>query len=220
MTAASHQDYVDRWRERARARKVHDWRLTLLPAAIDYPITRARALQLCKALCDRQKGYHPEVIASTYDLADELGMDRRHLYRETQVLVKAGLLRVVIGGGRLPAPRGTTGRADIYQLGPRVAARIDDVFNSAPEGAVSAAQTAPQKAPYRVVARSSNSAPGGAPTPFGVLRTPPGDTGERAAALTGGSSPIQPSSPTIAPHRLRDLFRSLSLGKGGSPNAL
>jgi hypothetical protein len=218
--SSAHQVYVDRWRERARAQKIHDWRLTLLPIAIEIIGHRGRAIQLCKALCDRQKGYHPEVIASTYDLAEELGMDRRNLYRETRLLIRAGLLRVVIGGGRLPAPRGAAGRADVYQLGPVVAPQIEGILNSVTQDAVSTQQTASHTTLYRRRARSANSVTQDAPTPLGVLRTPSGDTGERTAALTGGSSPAELSSPTIAPHRFRDLLGILNLGKRSSPNAL
>lgn len=212
MTAAAHQEYVDRWRDRARARKVHDWHLTLLPIAIDARV-RGRGLQLCKALCDRQKDYFPEVIVSTYELAEELGMDRRNLYQEVKLLVAAGLLHVVVGGGRLPPPRGRAGRADIYQLGPKVSSQVETLINSVKDHAVSAPDTASPVTLYPRRVRSHNSVKDHAPTPYGVLRTPSGDTGERTAALTGGPTTIELSPPTVSPsriHALLERFRPLN----------
>jgi len=217
MTAADPLFYVERARTSVRNRRIHDWRLTLLPAAIDAEVGLP-ALRVCNALCSHQRGRHPVVYLATDALAEELGMEKRNVKRAIRQLERAGLLRVIIGGGRQPVPEGHHGKANTYILGPSLAGDVEAVIKGVRLDTLSARTRVSGVTPYPETPELINSVRGDTP-PLRGTSYPSGGSGERTAALTGGSSPAEPS-PTIAPHRLRDLFRGLSLGKGGSPNAL
>jgi hypothetical protein len=210
------QGALERIRARTRSRNapVHDWRLTLLPAAIEAGLP-ARALRLCKALCDHQRGrsFYPEVIIGLDQLAEELGVARAHVIRDNKRLVRAGVLTIISGGGRLTASR--TGRANVYQLSPRLMGEVEAVLTVPKQAQI----TVPKQARYPRVARTPNSADAGTPTPRGTSY-PLGGSGDRTAALTGGSPPTGPSPEAIAPHRFRDLLGVLHLGKRSDANAL
>lgn len=199
--------YVERMRERSRSRQapIHDWRVTLLPAAIKAKLP-ARALRLCAALCDHQRGrsFYPEVIVGLDQLAAELGVDRTSVIRDEKRLVQAGLLTIVSGGGRLVGSR--TGRANVYQLGAAI------TVAATPQLTVAAT---PQ---YSRVSRTAYSGATATPTPRSTTYSV-GGSGERTAALTGGPTPSPSSPATIAPHRFRDLLAVLNLGKRGDVNA-
>ena len=202
------QTYVERMRDRSRSRQapIHDWRLTLLPAAIKAGMP-ARALRLCAALCDHQRGrsFYPEVIVGLDQLASELGVDRTSVIRDEKRLVRAGLLSIITGGGRLVGSR--TGRANVYQLGSGL------TVAATPQLTVAAT---PQ---YSRAERSVNSGVVATPTPFGYF-VPSGGSGEKTAALTGGPTPSQPSPASISPSRFRDLLERTGLRKRSVINAL
>jgi hypothetical protein len=191
---------LERMRERARSRNapIHDWRVTLLPAAIERRVS-AGALRLCKALCDHQRGRFPEVIVGTEELAEELGVHRRNLWKLQQRLVRAGLVDIMIGGGRMPTSK--TGRADVYQLGPACGRNVEAVVTASKRMQLSASK----RMQYRGASRTPNSIQTDAPTLRGTSY-PFGGSGERTAALTGGSSPDQPSPAAVPPHRFRELL--------------
>ncbi len=202
------QTYVERMRDRSRSRQapIHDWRLTLLPAAIKAGMP-ARALRLCAALCDHQRGrsFYPEVIVGLDQLATELGVLRHHVIQDEKKLVQARLLSIISGGGRLAGSR--TGRANVYQLG---------------EGLTVPAEvrlTVPGRVLYSRTARTPNSTSAGTPNPSGYTVTV-GGSGDRTAALTGGPTPSQPSPASISPSRFRDLLERTGLRKRSVANAL
>lgn len=173
-------------------------------------------LLVCKALCDHQKGLFPVVFVSTRQLAEELGMDRRHVQRDIRLLVRRGLLHVVIGGGRQAAPRGRESKANTYSLGPACGRRIEALLHGASGGAVSGPDSAPPMAPYRSPERSQNGATHGALNPSGLLRNPPGDRGKRTAG-SRRRAVLSPDAligqPSQTPPGLRGLFGDLSSTK-------
>lgn len=169
-----------------------------------------RALRLCKALCDRQRGrsFYPEVIVGLDQLAEELGVQRKHVIRDNKRLIAAGLLSIISGGGRLPASR--TGRANVYQLGARIAGDIEAILTVPKPGQL----TVPKRGRYPRSSRSPYSPYPGTPTPS--EQSSSGGSGEMTVALTGDPTTDQPLPAAVSSHRLRDLAaRVFSPGKKG-----
>jgi len=203
-----------RVRARSRNAPIHDWRLTLLPAAIKAGLP-ARALRLCAALCDHQRGrsFYPEVIVGLDDLASELGVDRTAVIRDNHRLVAAGLVTIISGGGKLPASR--TGRANVYQLGARLKGEIASVYTVAAEPQYSVAPRPLYGEAPRIPDSGATATP-----PLRGTSYPSGGSGERTADLTVGPPSDPSSSVPIAPQRFRDLIGVLNHGKDGVVNAL
>ena len=206
-------------RDRVRARRapVHDWRTTLLPAAIRAGMSK-RPLSICLALAEHQRGRYPEVFVGTEELAEELGIDRRNLQKDLRRLERHGLIKAITGGGRLVASK--TGRANVYQLGAACAHDVEAVSTASKTTHLTASKTTqyPRVSPTRYCVEND------APTP----RTPTeyfGGSGERTAALTSGPSPDNPELFTGVDHaaRLRAKLGVLNPvryeSNGGSVNA-
>jgi len=184
----------------------HDWRLTLLPAAIMANVGQ-EALRVVLAICRHQKGrdWYPKVIYGLDDLAEDAGLSRPNLCRALRRLVRAQLLTVEHGGGRLKNTR--TGKASIYRLGPSLTVSEPTQLTVSPE------------TQYRSAPRISNSVVGDTPRPYHYPRVVKGDRGERTAALTSGPPTTEPSSPTISPSKFRALLEKTGLRTRSRVNA-
>jgi hypothetical protein len=199
--------YVQRMRALSQARQepTSDWRLSVLPAAIAAGLG-PRTLAVAAAICTRQRGRYSVVIVGVDVIAKELKMDPANVFRSLRYLTRAQVFARQSGGGKMPGKK--VGRANVYMLGP-AALRVSRTTG----------KTVSPMTPYAVVAQSLDPVIDDTPTLRGTSY-PSGGSGERTAALTGGSSPSQPSSQTIAPHRFRDLLGVLNPRKRSSPNAL
>lgn len=200
-----------------RNQRVHDWRLTLLPAAIEAGVGMP-ALRICKALCDHQRGRHPVVYMATDQLCEELGMEKRNAKRAVRQLERAGLLRVVLGGGRQGVPRGHEGKANTYILGAALAGDVEALIKGVRGDTLSTQTRVSVVTPYPRAAEITKGVAVDTP-PLGSRSDPSGDRGKGTVALTGDSPLIEPSE-TSTPHRFRDLVRRLyDREQGGKLNA-
>lgn len=204
MTALSAQEYLQRGRSSVRNQRLHDWRLTLLPAAIEAGVGRP-ALRVCNALCVHQRGHHPVVYVATDELCEELGMEKRNLKRAVRELERAGLLRILTGGGRQQVPQGRHGRANTYILGASLAGDVDavikGVLGDTPPGQTRVSWVTPYPPAVEII----NGVLGDTP-PLRGTSYPFGGSGDMTAALTGGSPPAEPSSQPISTSKFRDLL--------------
>lgn len=146
---------------------------------------------------------------ATDELCVELDMEKRNVKRAVRQLVRAGLVSLEPGGGRQPVPRGHEGKANTYQLGPRVSPSIEGAIKGVTVDTLPTQTRVSVVTPNLPLSKLNNGVMADTP-PLRGTSYPSGGSGERTAALTGGPTPSDLRPATNQAHRLRDLLRRFS----------
>lgn len=190
---------------KARREPAVDWSRVLVNGAIAAKMPR-NAIELCAKLALRQRGRRIEVWFGSRDLAGLLGRDRRNVQRDLRRLVRAGLLEVFRGGGRVLGSK--RGKANIYVLGAILtASKMTPLITASKMTPLTASKMTPYPMAPELVNGVKNDAPSLRDTSY-----PSGVQGGRTAALTGGSPSNPPASNLAA--RVKELAQKFSYDGG------